>query len=161
MTFLPTLSVQKFLERERFASFDLPALVFTPFKKAVPVPAESGTCWSTLYVLDRADHGNFSQLRTYSSPDWFNIWPARIRAAVVVVIPIPSPRNKIVFFAVWVSGCLLRLSLMSFTPSLNHWFSVCLVGREIGTPAEGQEQLKLLSLIRFTYLAYDFWKFNN
>ena len=31
-------------ERERFASFDLPALVFTPFKKAVPVPAESGTC---------------------------------------------------------------------------------------------------------------------
>ena len=78
------------------------SLVFTPFRKAVAELAESAPCRSRLYVLARPDHGNISQLKTFSSPDFPFICPSRMRAAVVVVIPIPSPRNRIAFLAVFV-----------------------------------------------------------
>ena len=123
----------------RIAHFYLPTLVLTPLRKAVAVPAESATCWSTLYVLERADHGKCSQLRTYSSPVWFSFWPARMRAAVTVVTLIPSPRKKIVFFAVWVIGFLSKLSLMSSTPSLNQWFFSWLGGRGMDGPTDVQK----------------------
>ena len=105
---------------------NLPLLVFIPLRNAVAELAESVPCWSTVYVLARADHGNTSQLRTFSSPVFPFCCPSRIRVAVMVVIPIPSPRNKIALLAVLVFGFNLRLSSTSFTPALYHsllsWF---------------------------------------
>ena len=73
----------------------LPAPVFTPVANAVAVPAESGTWASVLYVLDSAVYGNFSQLKTFSSPLSPLLWPSYILAVVVVLIPMPSPKIEI------------------------------------------------------------------
>ena len=101
-------------------SLNLPLLVFIPLRNAVAVLAESVPCSSTEYVLARADHGNTSQLRTFSSPVLPFCCPSRNRVAVMVVIPIPSPRNKIALLAVLVFAFNLRLSSTSFTPALYH-----------------------------------------
>ena len=42
-----------------------------------------------LCTLRRPAWGKVSMVITVSSPDWLCIWPLRIRAAVMVVMPIP------------------------------------------------------------------------
>ena len=76
-----------------------PTSVFTPLIMAVMVPAESGVCASTLYVLDNPENGNLPKLSWFSSPSSPFNWPSRIRAAVMVEMPMPSPTNRITFFA--------------------------------------------------------------
>lgn len=63
----------------------------------VPVAeqAESATIWLTQYVLDIPTNGNCSNDKAPFSPfEW-------IREAVEIGIPIPSPMNKIKFFAMF------------------------------------------------------------
>ena len=124
------------LIRHFIQSCNLPAVVLTPERNAVAVPAESATWESVLYVLDKADQGNFSQLRKFSSPVSFLSCPSRIRAAVTVGMLIPSPRNKITFFAVFVLGFRFRFPLMRSTPSLNHLLLACELGTVTAAPGE-------------------------
>ena len=113
-----------------------PASVLTPVRNAVAVPAESGTCWSTLKVLESAVQGKRSQLNTFSSPvsRGFLICPLKMRAAVTVVTLIPSPRKRIAFFAVWAIGFSFRFSFMSLAPFVNHLLLRWLSGTDRAIP---------------------------
>ena len=72
----------------------IPCRAFRPVISAVIVPAESGTWASTLYVFTNATWGNRSNARKFSSPGCPRFWPSRMRAAVTVATPIPSPTNR-------------------------------------------------------------------
>src|SRR5690606_8096302 len=77
----------------------MPAFVFWPVMIALIVGAESDVCCVTLYVFESAEKGKRSKLRRFSSPLSPRSWPSRIRAAVSVETPMPSPMNSITFFA--------------------------------------------------------------
>lgn len=120
---------------------NVPSFVLIPFKNAVAELAESVPCKLTAYVFARAVHGNSSQLNTVSSPCLPFDWPTRKRVAVMVEMPIPSPRNKMALLAVLVFGLILRLSSMSLTPSLYHGFSSWFRKRSSVTPRERKNHL--------------------
>lgn len=126
---------------------NVPSFVLIPFKNAVAELAESVPCKLTAYVFARAVHGNSSQLSTVSSPCLPLDWPTRKRVAVMVEMPIPSPRNKMALLAVLVFGLSLRLSSMSLTPSIYHWLLSWFRKRSSVTPKEIVKEKKVICLL--------------
>ena len=77
------------------ATDNAPSLACQPVTMAVAVGAESGICWLAVNVRTRAVCGKSSKLRRLSSPDCPRRCPSRMRAAVMVVMPMPSPTKRI------------------------------------------------------------------
>ena len=84
------------------------------------------------HTLDSARLGNFSKDSRFSSPDFPYFWPAYILPAVTVDTPMPSPRNRITFFATLVLRLMFSASckvawasaFQSISGGVNMWFSL-------------------------------------
>jgi hypothetical protein len=61
--------------------------------------------------------GKFSNESRFSSPDPPLRWPSRMRAAVIVVTLMPSPRNTMTFFACAFLGAFASAEA---APARNH-----------------------------------------
>ena len=83
------------------------------------------------HTLDRPRLGNFSKDNRFSSPDFPCFWPAYILPPVTVDTPMPSPRNRITFFATLVlhlrfsASCKVAWAsaFQSISGGVNRWFS--------------------------------------
>ena len=70
--------------------------------------------FTTLARFDAVYHGHFkcnrSKLSEFSSPHIPFCWPSRMRAAVTVVTPMPSPMKRMTFFALRRFGLSFRFA---------------------------------------------------
>ena len=120
--FVRVASAQNSLRAMLWSTEMAPSLVLMPATMAVAVGAESEVCWFALAVTDKARSLNLSKLSRFHSPSTPRCWPSRMRAAVTVDTPMPSPTKRITFFARRVFSSRLT-SLFASTadlPALNH-----------------------------------------
>jgi hypothetical protein len=54
---------------------------------------------SVAYVFASARYGRRSNDRLLDSPSTPRLWPSKMRAALIVEMPMPSPTNRMTFLA--------------------------------------------------------------
>lgn len=77
-------------------------------------------------LADSAAYGKLRKLSNdsrFSSPGLPASWPSRIRAAVTVLTPMPSPTNRITFLAGRLISRTDLLSWMNCWPAYNQSFT--------------------------------------